>query len=479
MGKVEYSDVQGLLRFAYGKLPDTRYYLLRIRDAAAARAWLASAPVSTAETKSPPPARALQVAFTASGLRSLGVREQIVASFSPEFANGMAGESNRSRRLGDTGDNDPSKWVWGGPNDRIDVLVVLFAAHAEMAAWQQQICNAEWTRAFEGDALTTSDLNGREPFGFIDGISQPVLDWDGRRDVSGDQLDYTNLVALGEFVLGYPNEYGKYTERPLLDPDYEGADVLHPSEDDPGKRDLGRHGTYLVLRQLEQDVGGFWEFVNRQNGSSPNGRALAEAMVGRRFDDGAPLVPRSADAIESIRVRAGEPENRFTYQEDSEGLRCPLGAHIRRANPRNADFPGRPTGILSRTWAALGGGAQGFRDDLIASTRFHRILRRGREYGRPGQDPGPVGLHFVCLSANISRQFEFVQNAWIMNGKFDALPDESDPLMGAPDRRFSMPRDGKCPVRITGIPRFITVRGGAYFFLPGIRAIRYFARAAK
>jgi deferrochelatase/peroxidase EfeB len=479
MSAVDYCDVQGLLRFGYRKLPDTRYYLLRIRDAAAARSWLASAPVSTAETKSPPVARALQVAFTASGLRNLGVREQIVAGFSPEFVNGMAAENNRSRRLGDTGDSDPSKWFWGGPRDRIDLLVILFAAHGEMAEWQQQICNTEWTRAFEGDALSTSDLNGREPFGFIDGISQPELDWDGRRDTSRDQLDYTNLVALGEFVLGYPNEYGKYTERPLLDPDYEGAGTLLPAADDPGKRDFGRHGTYLVLRQLEQDVGGFWNFVNGQTGSSGCGKALAEAMIGRRLDDGAPLAPLTTGAIEGITVAAGAPENRFTYKEDGEGLRCPFGAHIRLANPRNTDFPGRPSGMISRTLAMLGAGAPGFRDDLIASTRFHRLLRRAREYGRPGQDSEAAGLHFVCLNANISRQFEFVQNAWILNGKFNALPDESDPLLGSGDGRFSIAREGKCPLRVTGIPRFITVRGGAYFFMPGLRAIQYFARAAK
>ena len=479
MGTVDYSDVQGLLRFGYGKLRDARFYLLRIRDADAARAWLSAAPVSTAETQTPPPKRALQVAFTASGLRNLGVREQIVESFSPEFVNGMIGESNRSRRLGDTGDNDPANWLWGGPNERIDLLVMLFAPHGEMDGWLQQVCNAEWDRAFEGNALTTSDLNGREPFGFIDGISQPVLDWEMRRDVSQDQIDYTNLVALGEFILGYPNEYGKYTERPLLDPDYEGADTLLPAEDDPGKRDLGRHGTYLVLRQLEQDVAGFWNFVNGQNGSSASGKALAEAMVGRRFDDGAPLVSRSEEPIEGITEEAGDPENRFTYQADGEGLRCPFGAHIRRSNPRNSDFPTRPSGIISRTLAMLGAGAPGFRDDLIASTRFHRLLRRGREYGHPGQDPGPAGLHFVCLNGSISRQFEFVQNSWIVNGKFNALPDESDPLLGAPDGSFSIPREGKCPLHVPGIPRFVTVRGGAYFFLPGIRAIRYFARAAK
>lgn len=479
MSTVDYSDVQGLLRFGYAKLPDTCYFVLRIRDAAAARAWLASAPVSTAEKKPVPPTCALQVALTAHGLRNLGVREPIVAAFAPEFVSGMAGQSDRSRRLGDTGDNDPSKWHWGGPSDQIDLLVILFAAHGRMAAWQQEVCNEEWARAFEGGALITSDLNGREPFGFIDGISQPELDWDGRRNAPRDQLDYTNLVALGEFVLGYPNEYGKYTERPLLDPDSESADALPPAEDDPGKRDLGRHGTYLVLRQLEQDVGGFWNFVNRQNGSSPGGRALAEAMVGRRFEDGAPLAPLSAGAIEGITAAAGQPENRFTYKEDAEGLRCPFGAHIRRANPRNSDFPGRPSGIISRAMTMLGAGAPGFRDDLVASTRFHRLLRRGREYGRPGEDPGPAGIHFVCLNANISRQFEFIQNAWIVNGKFNALPDESDPLLGAAGGSFSIPREDTCPSRVTGIPRFITVRGGAYFFLPGLRAIRYFARRAK
>lgn len=480
LSAVDYSDIQGLLRFGFGKLPDTRYYRLCIRDAAAARAWLAVAPVSTAETKSPPPTRALQVAFTASGLRKLGVREQVVANFSPEFLSGMAGEADRSRRLGDLEDNDPSKWQWGSPGDQIDLLAILFAADGQMAGWQPEVCNAQWTQAFDAaDPLTTSDLKGREPFGFIDGISQPVPDWDRRRDTSQDQLDYTNLVALGEFILGYRNEYGKYTDRPVVESSYEGSEALLAAEDDPGKRDLGRNGSYLVMRQLEQNVSGFWDFVNHQTTASFRGKQLAEAMVGRRLDDGAPLVPLGAEAIEGIQVAAGQPENRFTYGGDPEGNRCPFGAHIRRSNPRNSDLPGRPTGLIARTWAKLGGGEGNLRDDLIASTRFHRLLRRGREYGHPRQDAKPCGLHFVCLNANITRQFEFVQNAWIVNGKFNALPDESDPLLGAPGGSFSIPRDGMCPSRVTGIPRFITVRGGAYFFLPSLRAIRYFARSAK
>jgi deferrochelatase/peroxidase EfeB len=125
--------------------------------------------------------------------------------------------------------------------------------------------------------------------------------------------------------------------------------------------------------------------------------------------------------------------------------------------------------------------------------RFHRILRRGREYGRglkpedaltpaPADDP-PRGLHFICLNANISRQFEFLQNAWIASTKFSGLTGESDPLLGTrhtipgcpATSGFTIPKDGALPRRVTGLPQFVTVRGGAYFFLPSLRVIRYFA----
>ena len=470
---VEYSDIQGLLRFGFGKMPESRYFLLRVRDAAAARAWLAAAPVTTAETQSPPPDRILQVAFTASGLRALGVPEPVVQAFSPEFISGIAGESARSRRLGDLDDNAPSAWQWGGPGDSIDLLVALFAAHGRIEEWEQEVCRAPWSTAFDvRPPLTTSDLGGREPFGFVDGISQPELDWEGTRDASQDQLDYSAKVALGEFLLGYSNEYCRYTDRPLLDSTTPGAAGLAPAEDDSGRRDLGRNGSYLVMRQLEQDVRGFWRFIYSAAASEEDRTRLAEAMVGRRLANGDPLVP-------------GNPPNNFTYDRDPDGVRCPFGSHIRRANPRNTDLPGRPSSLLARGWTKLGGGVTGIREDLLASTRFHRILRRGREYGPPlppeeaarpatAAEP-PRGIHFLCLNANISRQFEFVQNAWVMSGKFNGLPDESDPLLGAAGRPFSIPRDGMCPARVQAIPRFITVRGGAYFFLPGIRALRYFA----
>jgi deferrochelatase/peroxidase EfeB len=120
------------------------------------------------------------------------------------------------------------------------------------------------------------------------------------------------------------------------------------------------------------------------------------------------------------------------------------------------------------------------------------VLRRGREYGpglspeqavADGPDTGEHGIYFICLAANISRQFEFVQNAWVMSTKFNALTEESDPLLG--NRQpvpgcsvvdtFSMPQKTGVCRRIRGLPAFITVRGGAYFFLPSLSALRYLA----
>ena len=199
-------------------------------------------------------------------------------------------------------------------------------------------------------------------------------------------------------------------------------------------------------------------------------------------------------------------ENQFTYESDPEGTACPFGAHIRRANPRNADLPSDARRLLRRIVRVLGFGSRGPRDDLLSSTRFHRILRRGREYGPrilvddilggasrdgDGAERGMSetelnaerGLRFICLNANISRQFEFIQTAWIENPKFDGL-DERDPLLGgrgptstglATDT-FAQPQDSGLNRRITGLADFITVRGGAYFFMPGISAIRYISR---
>ena len=150
-----------------------------------------------------------------------------------------------------------------------------------------------------------------------------------------------------------------------------------------------------------------------------------------------------------------------------------MGSHIRRTNPRDSLGPD-PGSAKS-----------------IAVNKRHQLLRRGRIFGVPvaasmdpdeimnGDPAGERGLYFICLNANISRQFEFVQHSWSNNPKFAGLYSDPDPLTGTrhstaePDA-FTIPAD---PVRqrVTGLPEFVTVRGGGYFFLPGIRAIRYLA----
>jgi deferrochelatase/peroxidase EfeB len=159
--------------------------------------------------------------------------------------------------------------------------------------------------------------------------------------------------------------------------------------------------------------------------------------------------------------------NDFTYQyADEFGLNCPIGAHVRRSHPRDSLDPDPGT------------------ERSVALDRRHRLLRRGREYGPPVDDvlaDAPPddpdrGLYFICLAANIARQFELIQHSWLNNPTFDGLYEESDPLTAnhSMNATFSVPAE---PVRerYQDLPQFVTVRGGAYFFLPGIRALNYLA----
>lgn len=169
-------------------------------------------------------------------------------------------------------------------------------------------------------------------------------------------------------------------------------------------------------------------------------------------------------------------KNDFVYHHlDAQGFRCPLGAHVRRSNPRDSLDPAPGT------------------ERSIAVNKTHRLLRRGRTYGEPirplfepeailnSSTSGERGIHFICINANISRQFEFIQHTWINNPKFDGLYEETDPLVGDLHPRELTTTDTftepAIPIRkrTKGLQQFVVVRGGAYFFLPGIKAIRYLA----
>jgi Dyp-type peroxidase family len=494
MSEVDYADVQGLVRFGYGHMTNASYALVRVTNADAAKAWLRSAPVTTAvAAQKPPPKTAMNIAFTAPGLRALGVPESIIAGFSHEFRGGM-GQENRARQMGDVGKNAPSNWTWGSYGHEPHAVVMFFGEQDQFDSFVQRARDQNWSEAFEEIIwLGTSNLDGDEPFGFADGISQPQIDWEQQLERPCTQLGYTNVAALGEFLLGYPNEYGKITDRPLLEADAASAGLLN-AEDAPAKKDLARNGSYLVMRQLEQDVRGFWKFLYEQAGGNLAEVAQLGAKMVGRTRAGDPLVPIQTEPVAGTDPRTVK-QNQFTYEADPAGTRCPFGAHVRRTNPRNSDFPEPRPSALRRLIIILGFGRKGFCDDLTSSVRFHRILRRGREYGsellpedavQPVQsNESPRGLHFICLNANISRQFEFLQSAWIANTKFSGTTRESDPLLGNRESipgcpvtgNFTIPGDGTLRRRVSGLPQFVTVRGGAYFFLPSLRALRYLAGA--
>ena len=210
LSSVDFADIQGIVRFGYKYMTEACYVLLEIKDAGAARVWLGSAPISSAREQKPPPKTALQVAFTAAGLQALGVPLAVMSGFSSEFVSGMAGEDSRSRRLGDVGANAPVSWRWGSAG-RIPHLVVMFFSEPDgLASWMSTLCDRAWDSAFHVvDTLATTNLHGKEPFGFTDGISEPELDWQFRQPFVADQLTYTNTIALGECLLGFKNEYRK------------------------------------------------------------------------------------------------------------------------------------------------------------------------------------------------------------------------------------------------------------------------------
>ena len=205
--------------------------------------------------------------------------------------------------------------------------------------------------------LDTSDLDGVEPFGFADGISQPQIDWSQEREMlaPSGRLQQRRL-RLANSCSGYKNEYGKYTDRPLVEAGAASAGLL-PAEDAPEKRDLGRE------RNLPRDAStatrmwrGFWQFLSEQTRwrSRTKQKSLQLPWSAAR----GPAIlwcPSSRSRYPGIGPDPDEiRQNQFTYDADPAGVRCPFGAHVRRANPRNTDFPGKPrwpSASSSRCWA--------------------------------------------------------------------------------------------------------------------------------
>jgi Dyp-type peroxidase family len=439
--------IQGLVVRGY-RLPLARYIFLRIDDPAAAGAWIAeiAGEVLTAAPWSEKPASGLNIAFSYAGLAALALPSQTLASFPEEFREGMAA---RASLLGDDDVSAPANWEAPFGTPEVHVLVMIAAAHQEALSAHDQRIRASIERS-GGLTVIYDDLGGfmpdaREHFGYADGFAQPEIEGAGLPSQPGDGAPLSEghwrPLHAGEFILGYPDEENVLPDAPTPD-------------------QLATNGSFLVYRKLHQDVAAFRAQLARAAELYPGGEELLAAKIVGRWRDGTPidLSPEHPDAAI---VADGDRNNAFSYTTDSAGLRCPVGAHVRRANPRDSlPFEGK---LVNR----------------------HRLIRRGIPYGDPlpegaGDDGKDRGVIFMCLQASIARQFEFIQGQWLNGGNAFTLGEDQDVLVGAQDgdgpHKMTVP--GNPPFFVGPLQRVVTVKGGEYFFVPGINGLQFLASAA-
>ncbi len=452
------------------------------------------------------------IAVSASGLRKLGLNERQIATFPVSFQQGSAA-SWRARAMGDIGASAPENWIWGTSGREADAVMLIYAVDEQISSALAAARTGEFAAAgievtyqIEFEPVPERPHPTIEPFGFVDGVSDPVIRGIGRW--TSDE-NSNHLVEAGEFVLGYPDNSGFLPASPTVAAGDDRLDILPAVAPDParepldasvqrpdftvpqptGPHDLGFNGSFLVVRHLEQDTGGFTEYLNETaaqiatdprlpakelvaaaNWTTPIQDWIAAKMVGR-WHDGTSLV-RHPHRPGTVRLASEKPDNDFLFgTEDPTGLRCPFGAHVRRANPRDNLIPHLP-----QTQSAILNILNPNLPSQLSITNRHRIMRVGRPY-RPQNGLSKPGLMFMCLNADIERQFEFLQQIWIMNPSMQALENETDALLGhgGASGMLTIPTP-KGPLRIKGLKDFVTVRGGGYFFLPGQRALRFLAQ---
>ena len=438
---LETSDIQATVLRPRPKPYRGEYLLLRIGDIGQGREMLRRilpyvAPADEWWVPSLP--GWLGIAFTFEGLKALGVPQASLDSFPIEFRQGMAA---RAAILHDFGVNAPANWEqpFGTPD-----------VHVALAIYAQNEQNLR--RVLELAQSTHQDLplisvvyrmqfgelpGGRNPFGFRDGLHNPSVEGGGQAGQAGSEAP----IKAGEFVLGYPDELG------------ETANVPVPLE-------LRRNGTFVAIRKFHMDVAAFRRYLRAQATSPEDEELIAAKMVGR-WRSGAPLV-LAPDRDDPQLGSDPNRNNEFSYANDMKGLKCPFSAHLRRINPRDA-----------------------LKDDIV-DVNIHKFLRRGTNYGPPlpegalEDDGAERGGVFLLIGAHLQRQFEFVQSQWVTDGNFISHGTEQDPLIGnnEGDGVFTIP---KRPVRrrLHGLPRFVTVRGGEYCFMPGLRALQWLARLGE
>ena len=516
---IDLHDVQGNIVKGYGHYgyPKARYIFYRIHDGTAGREFLQGIiPLITtgipweltaeSGTDNAPPPATTNIAFTFQGLKMLGVPRKSLQSFPEDFAMGM---KPRKDILGDDGPSTPENWdkIWRG--EAVHVWISINGKdEASIETRYQAICGlvtksnkqVEQLSGHRGpDGVTDLPYQSAsaiyknnipqscEHFGYSDGISDPYFAASGgnpNRVIGGGKptrgdpttKDGWEPLETGEFILGHRDEA---FETPVA----------------PKPPLLAFNGTFMVYSKLHENVGSFNRYLDEVGGKYPGGKEmLAAKFSGRWRDSGASITqcPTEANAkafgekldAAQARLYSEQPNPSkeavaeyaelrqqlvaYNYDHDLDGARCPLGAHVRRVNPRGA----------------LEDGKEAFKTPGALVNR-RRILRRGLPYGEVkdgNRNDGDHGIIFMVISASISRQFEFVQQQWINYGNDFKLANDKDPLLGnhgvdadgKPDGRMMLegdPKGGEPPFFCSGIPRLVETRGGDYFFVPSLTAL--------
>ena len=435
--QLDKADIQGnILRgYSYDR---AMHLMARIPAPESGRPWLATLVdlVTTAKDrpKDEKPAVAHNIAITHAGLDALGVPEAYINACDPAFLQGM---EERAGRLGDDGPSDPKEWDPGLRTGAGHVLVSTYAVdkdHLDQAV--NRIC--------DGMAAAGIDVVHEQParrldgaiehFGFSDGLGQPSIAGTAGNPAREDYVTWFRRrrpFPPGEFLLGHLDLNG----------------VRTPGPHGP----LGENSTYLVYRKLSQDVPAFRQFVKDQAVRCELSEETIKAKIVGRWADGTPLVLSPERPDKGISQHASQI-NDFGYGGDPDGFKCPLGAHIRRTNPRDA----------------LGYGT--------SLSHRHRMLRRGMPYGEPLPADGDRGLLFMCFVGAIERQFEFVQTQWCNNGNAFGLGGDPDVLIGARNGDSKMVvHHRERPRFLWPLPRLVTTRGGEYLLVPSLRGLRALA----
>jgi deferrochelatase/peroxidase EfeB len=510
-------DIQGDVVRAYGRFgfPFARYVFFNIREGNEGRAFVTAVTekITTAATWGdgpglvPKPKVTTNMAFTYQGLKVLELPRASLIGFSEEFAAGM---KQRKDILGDDGPSSPKYWdpIWRNSREKnreldVHVLVTINGTTPEQIEerfdWLMDTADRFPTgvallKGHRGDNgaedLPYQDVHAvfdpatgyptaKEHFGYTDGIGDPYFEGlaDPTESVAGrgKQMDDGSWapLATGEFLLGHIDEAQEYPPAPLP--------YL-----------LSRNGTYMVYRKLHENVNSFDELLEREGASYPGGKELLAAkFVGRWRNNGAPLVhapDEKSKAEWDAKFNAlpmGGPEqdamlSNFTYNDDMSGAKCPFSSHIRRINPRASlqMKDGATPGSYEYNPKAF--------DTPGALVNRRRLLRRGLPYGDStdrSTDVGNHGIIIMMLNADINRQFEFVQQQWINYGNDFRAGNDKEILLGNHNKEFPSkavipvdPSSDDVPYFVRNIPRLVETRGGDYFFIPSLTALRLIAK---